>query len=102
MAIREKLSYANTEHHKAITSMDKIIRGAVLMKWMYLLATIFFIIFGAYFLFMVYPEIQFMLVILGFLIGGYAITFFGSMVQIKIFNRTIEKVRLTLKMNAIE
>ena len=65
MAIREKLSYANTEHHKAITSMDKIIRGAVLMKWMYLLATIFYIIFGAYFLFMVYPEIQFMLVILG-------------------------------------
>ncbi len=91
--VREKLSYANPDDQSHIEKLDKIIRGAVLFKWIHLLASFFFIIFAASFLYFTYPDIKFMMVISGLAAGGYAISWFGMIVQLKLFERTIGKVR---------
>ena len=97
IGLREMLSYANTCDQPAIAKLDKIIRGAVLVKWMHLFAVVSFIIFAAVFAYLVYPEFQFMLLMLGIAAGGYAISLLGIAVQIKLYNRTIGKVRSVLK-----
>lgn len=43
--IRETLSYEKTEDRKKIAKLDRIIRGAVYIKWMHLFAAVFFIAF---------------------------------------------------------
>ncbi len=99
--VREKLSYANPGDRKHIGKLDKIIRGAVLVGWIHLLASIFFIIFAVVFLYLTYPDAKFMAVILGFAVGGYAISWFGIMIQMKLFDRTIGKVRSALAIEKV-
>lgn len=94
---REKLSYANADDQGTIAKLDKIIRGAVLVKWMHLFAAISFIVFAAVFTYLVYPDAKFMILMLGFAAGGYAISWIGIVIQMKLYNRTIGKVRSALK-----
>lgn len=94
---REKLSFANVDDRKMIAKLDKIIRGAVLVKWMHLFSAVTFIVFAAVFMYLVYPDTKFMLLMAGFAAGGYAISWIGIVVQIKLYNRTIGKIRSALK-----
>jgi hypothetical protein len=97
IGLREKLSYANAGDQPAIAKLDKIIRGAVLVKWMHLFAVVSFIAFAAVFIFLMYPDVQSMLLMLGIAACGYTISFLGIVVQMKLYNRTIGKVRSVLK-----
>jgi hypothetical protein len=93
---REKLSYSNTADPNMIAKLDKIIRGAVLVKWMHHIAACFFIVFAAVFISLVYPDAKSMMLIAGFAMAGYAISRFGVAIQLKLYDRTIGKVRSTV------
>jgi hypothetical protein len=97
IGLREKLSYANAGDQPAIAKLDKIIRGAVLVKWMHLFAVVSFIIYAAVFTYLVYPDAQSMLLMLGIAACGYTISFLGIVIQIKLYKRSIGKVRAVLK-----
>jgi hypothetical protein len=94
---REKLSYANAGDQRTIAKLDKIIRGAMLVKWMHLLAVIFFIVFALFFMYLMYPDAKAMLLMLSFAAGGYAISWVGIVIQIKLYNHTIGKVQSALE-----
>ena len=94
--IREKLSYANSNEQKNIAMLEKIIRGAVLVKWMHLLAGIFFLCFAALFMYLMYPDAKAMVLMLGFAAGGYIVSQLGIMIQIKLYDRSIYKAQSTL------
>ncbi len=94
---REKLSYANAGDQRAIVKLDKIIRGTVLVKWMHLIAVIFFIVFTVFFIFLMYPDIKMMLLILGFAAGGYFISWIGVVIQMKLYTQTIDKAQSSLQ-----
>ena len=93
IAAREKLSYANGDDQRIIARLDKIIRGAVLVKWMHLFAALFFCIFALFFLYLMYPDAEAMMLIAGFAAGGYAVCWIGVLVQIKIYSHAIAKVQ---------
>lgn len=95
--IREKLSYANPDEQKKIAKLDKIIRGTVLVKWMHLFACIAFIVIAAVFMYLVYPDAKAMALILSFALGGYLICLFGVLIQMKMFDHAIGKVRSALE-----
>jgi len=94
--VREKLSYNKAEEQRYIGQLDRIIRGTVLVKWMHILAGIFFAAFTATFTCLVYPEAQIMMVMLAFGVGGYGVTLLGVIIQIKLYERTIGKVQSVL------
>ena len=93
IGLREKLSYANVGDQPAIAKLDKIIRGAVLVKWIHFFAAVSFIIYAAVFTYLVYPDAQSMLLMLGIAACGYTISFLGIVIQMNLYNRTIGKVR---------
>jgi hypothetical protein len=95
--IREKLSYEKTDDQRHIGKLDKIIRGTVLVKWMHLFAVVFFLIFAAFFTYLVYPDAKFMILMLSFAVGGYAVSLLGVIIQIKLYERTINKIQLLLE-----
>lgn len=90
---REKLSYADGDDQRMIGKLDKIIRGAVLVKWMHLFAAVFFCIFALFFLYLMYPDANAMMLIAGFATVGYAVCWLGVLIQIRIYNHTIGKVQ---------
>jgi threonine/homoserine/homoserine lactone efflux protein len=94
---REKLSYANTGDQRTIARLDKIIRGAVLVKWMHRFAALFFIVFAAAFTYLTYPDARIMLLMLGIAAVGYAVCWIGIVVQMKIYAHTIGKARSALE-----
>ena len=94
--IREKLSYSNPDEQKNIAMIEKIIRGAVLVKWMHLLAGIFFFFFAVIFTYLMYPDAKAMVLMLGFAAGGYIVSRLGIMIQIKLYDRSIYKAQSTL------
>lgn len=91
--IREQLSYAKPDDQKKIAKLDKIIRGAVIVKWMHLLAVVFFIVYTAVFIYLMYPDAKAMFLTSSFAAAGYAISWIGIVIQIKIYNHTIGKVQ---------
>lgn len=93
IGIREQLSCANPDDQRKIAKLDKIIRGAVLIKWMHLLAVIFFIVFAAVFICLMYPDAKDMLLVSSFAAAGYAISWMGIVIQIKIYSHAIGKVQ---------
>ncbi len=90
--VREKLSYNKADEQRYIGQLDKIIRGTVLVKWMHLIAGIFFVVFTAIFTCLVYPKAQIMMIMLGFGVVGYGVTLLGVIIQIKLYERTIGKL----------
>lgn len=94
---REKLSYDNTDDRKAIAKLDRVILGAVLVKWIQLFAAVSFAVLAAVFMYLVYPDVKIMLLMLGFAAVGYAVSWLGIVIQIKLYNHTIDKVRAALK-----
>lgn len=90
--IRETLSYEKTEDQKKIAKLDNIIRGTVYVKKMYLIAAVFFVAFTLVFLFLMYPDVKAMMVMLGFGVGGYAFSWFVIFVQTKIYDHAIGKM----------
>lgn len=94
---RERLTSADVGDQSLIVKLDRIILGTVLVKWMHRFAAVFFIVFAAVFISLVYPDPKFMTLMAGFAAGGYAICLLGVVVQMKLYNRTIGKVRATLK-----
>lgn len=80
--VREKLSYEKTDDQRHIGKLDKIIRGTVLVKWMYVLAGLFFLIFAAFFTYLVYPDAKFMILMLSFAVGGYAVSLLGVFIHL--------------------
>ncbi len=91
--LREKLSYANLEDQKHIIKLDKIVRGAVLVKRMHIFAAVFCIIFTAFFLYFMYPNAIGIMIILGLAGGCYALILAGIILQIKLYNHTIKKIK---------
>jgi hypothetical protein len=95
--VREKLSYEKADDQRHIGKLDKIIRGTVLVKWMHLFAAVFFLIFAAFFTYLVYPDAKFMILMLSFAAGGYAVSLLGVIIQMKLYERTINKIQLVLE-----
>lgn len=96
---REKLSYYQTDNQRHIGKLDKIIRGTVLVKWLHLFAGIFFLIFAIFFTSMVYPDTKFMIVMLGFALGGYGVSLLGVIIQMRLYERAISKVQSETRQN---
>ena len=94
--VREELSYNNSDEQRYIGQLDKIIRGTVLVKWMHLIAGIFFAVFTSVFTCLVYPEAEIMMIMLAFGVVGYGVTLLGVMIQIKLYERTIGRVQSVL------
>lgn len=94
---RENLTYGKIDDQRYIGKLDKIIRGAVLVKWMHRIACIFFITFAAFFMYMVYPQAKAMMLMLGFATGGYGVSLLGIIIQMKLYERTIGKVQSALQ-----
>jgi VIT1/CCC1 family predicted Fe2+/Mn2+ transporter len=94
---REKLSYANADDRKAIAKLDRVILGAVLVKWIHLFAAVSFAVLAAVFMYLVYPDAKFMLLMLSFAAVGYAVSWLGIVIQMKLYDHTIDKVRAALE-----
>jgi hypothetical protein len=94
---REKLSYANADDQKAIAKLDRVILGAVLVKWIHLFAAVSFAVLAAVFMYMVYPEAKIMLLMLSFAAVGYAVSWLGIVIQMRLYSHTIGKVRAALE-----
>lgn len=95
--IREGLTYDKKNERCHIGKLDKIIRGTVLVKWMHLFSAIFFFIFATFFTIMMYPEVRMIILMLGFAAVGYAISLLGVIIQMKLYERTVNKIQLVLK-----
>lgn len=91
--VRESLTYDKADDRSHIGKIDRIIRGTVIAKWLYLLASIFFPIYAVFFTYMMYPKVKFIIIELAFAVGGYAVCLIGGAVQIKLYERTIAKVQ---------
>ena len=89
---RENLSFEKADDQSHIVKLNKIIRGTVLVKWMHFFAGVFYLIFAVFFTHMVYPEVKMMIILLGFAVGGYAVTLLGVVIQIKLYERTIHTI----------
>lgn len=94
--VREKLSYDHENEQRYIGQLDKITRGTALVKWMHIIAGIFFAAFTAIFTYLVYPEYQIIMIILAFGVMGYGVTLLGIIIQIKLYERTIGKAQTAL------
>jgi hypothetical protein len=90
--IRETLSYETTEDQKKIAKLDKIIRGTVMVKWMHLIAAVFFIAFALVFMFLMYPDVKAMMIMAGMAACGYAVSWLGVFIQIKMYDHTIGRM----------
>lgn len=90
--IRETLSYKRTEDQKKIAKLDRIIRGTVYVKWMHLFAAVFFIAFALVLMFLTYPDVKAMIFILGITACGYTVSWLSVLIQIKMYDHTIDKM----------
>lgn len=93
---REKLSYENPEEHRLISNLEKIIRGTTYVKRLLIISVIFFIVTGAGFMVLLYPDTAAMLTVLGMGIVGSMICWLGVVIQAKLYERTISKTQQVL------
>ena len=59
---------------------------------MHLIAAVFFIAYALVFMFQMYPNAKAMMIMLGMAVCGYAFSWFGVFIQIKIYDHTIGKM----------
>ncbi len=92
IAVRECLSDGLADHQDYIFKLERIIRGTRFVKWLHRLAAIFFILFAVFFVSLLYPSVQSMLIMLGIAVCGYGVSLLSILVQMKLYERTIFKI----------
>jgi len=93
ITVREGLSGDHADNRRLALQLDRIIRGTNYVQWMHRIAIVFFVLFAAFFVTMVYPSTTHMLTILGFAVGGYVVCLLGILFQMKLYERTIAKAK---------
>lgn len=95
--MREELTAQDIDQHVAITKLDKIIRGTVLVEWLHRLAVAFFILFTAIFLYLLYPDAKAMVVTSAIAACGYVVSLIGVFIQLKLYHYTVGKIGATVE-----
>lgn len=93
ISVRERMISTNDGDKRTFAKIDKIIRGAVYVKYMHRLAMIFFIVWAIVFLYLMYPDATGMIIPAVGCAIAYAVCFTGILIQIQIYRRTIKKAQ---------
>lgn len=89
--VREELIRTNGGNKRILSKIEKIIRVAVYLKWMHRLAMLFFMVWAAAFLYLMYPDAKGMIFISIICALGYVVSLTFISIQIKRYRNTIKK-----------
>lgn len=81
-------NYVHGLDHEKIEALN----AAVFIKWLHLIAAVFFIVFALVFIFVMYLDVKDMMIMLAMAACGYAFCWFCVFLQIKMYDYTIGKM----------